>query len=99
MRRVGLVVSHFGGLAISEREPFRCVFVQQVLLGGTQPCLQHTFDWFVLDILVTECPVTNLLCQMLALLNSDGWKPQFRAPLAQQVQPYDPLFRGMVPVV
>jgi len=99
VRRIAQFIGNFWRFAVGKVEAFRGMFVEQVLLGGTEPGLENGFDGFVFDVFISECAVANLFDEMAAVFIVDGWQREFRAPLAEEIESENPLFGGMIPVV
>ena len=97
--RIGRIVDHFGGPAVRQGQAFRGVLLEERLLCAAEPAFHHSLDGLVLEILAAEGTVADLLHQVASILFADGRQLQFRAPLAQEVQPQDPLFQAFVPVL
>lgn len=82
VRRIAKFVGNFWRFAVGEVEAFGSMFVDQFLLGRTQPGFHDTFHGLVLDIFVAECAVTDLFYQMTAIFATDWRQSQFWTPSA-----------------
>src|ERR1035437_4735874 len=99
VRRVARVIDHPGIAAIGQGEALRGVFLKELLLHGTEPAFYHGLHRLVLQVLAAKGAMADLLDQVAAVLVCDGGKGEFGTPLAEEIEPEDPLLEAVVPVV
>jgi len=99
VRRITRLKDHLRRATVRQGEAPRGVLIEKSLLGTAQPALHDGFGRLILEVLAADGAVADLLDQVTSVLLADRRESEFRAPLAEEIQPENPLVEGLVPVL